>query len=79
VSGIFLPGQMVKLVEWQSGAHELVNVPGARLGIEPRVIGWLKPGAVAIVVALERADGRNLYVLGSTGGGWIPGGSVTVA
>lgn len=33
---------------------------------------------VGIIVALERADGRNVLVMNHRGSGWIPGGYLTV-
>jgi len=76
VAGIFAPGQLVKLVHWHAADCELNNIPGQVTNSQVRVIGRLRHKDIAIIVALERADGRNLYVLGPDGGGWIPGGVI---
>lgn len=82
MSGIFKPGQMVKLVEWAGEHVDLFNTPalGRTKASQPlpRVIGRLLQKDVALLIARERSDGSNVYVLGPHGGGWTYGALLTV-
>lgn len=85
MAGIFRSGQLVQLVDWYGLNAELRNVPYvwsaqdmSDTPLPERTIGILKPGDVAIIVAVGATDGRTIYVLGPNGGGWISGGLLDI-
>ncbi len=82
MSGIFKAGQLVRPVAWNDETVDLFNVPGGARptanGEKARVIGRLEQKAVALVIAVERADGGSVYVIGPTGGGWAFGAFLTI-
>jgi hypothetical protein len=47
-------------------------------GEKPRIIGRLEQKEMALVIAIERADGGSVYVIGPHGGGWAFGAFLTV-
>lgn len=71
----FSPGQLVTAKAWLDDDIELYDrPPGSKTASSnARIIGRLVPADVAVVVALGRADGSKLYVLGPRGGGWTFG------
>jgi hypothetical protein len=78
MSGIFKPGQLVKVNEAMMSSFdrlELFNVP-AGIGVENdqvRIIGWLGIKDVALLVSRGRTLSGDVYVVGPNGGGWAPG------
>lgn len=80
MSGIFRPGQLVRVVPGMLGPREkleLFNVPGGIERVDADVdhvypIGWLMPHDVALIIGRERTLGGEVYVLGPHGGGWAP-------
>jgi hypothetical protein len=77
VSGVFKAGQLVAPVTWTEDGCDLFSVPGGArpiVGRElPRIIGRLEPHDIGLVIAIERADGGAVYVIGPHGGGWAFG------
>ena len=82
MSGVFRAGQLVTPVKWLDEDVDLFSVPGGARPIAgtmlPRTIGKLGLGKVALVIAIERADGGSVYVLGPGGGGWAFGAFLEV-
>jgi hypothetical protein len=82
MSGVFKAGQLVKPVEWLDEDVDLYSIPGGARPIAgkilPRVISRLGKRDVALVIALERADGGSVYLLGPNGGGWAFGAFIEV-
>lgn len=81
MSGIFKVGQMVSVLDWHDDNLELYDAPAGRLSADDvgtRVIGTLKHGDVALVVATERTDGGCVYVIGPNGGGWAFGAFLNI-
>jgi hypothetical protein len=81
MSGLFRAGQLVSMASWTNDGCDLFNAPGmvAKSTDERvRVIGRLDKHDVGLIVALERADGGSVYVIGPHGGGWAFGAFLVV-
>lgn len=78
---IFRVGQLVGVRPEMLEADERVqlhSLPGVTFTEDVRTIGWLGHGDVALVINIHRADGSSVYVVGPHGGGWAPGGMLTI-
>jgi hypothetical protein len=64
-------GDLVKAASI-AGAVELTASPAGPATMS-HVINILEPKDVALVISLDRHDGRCVYVLGPRGGGWALG------
>lgn len=78
---IFRVGQLVSVKPEMLGKDErleLLSRPGVTFAEEIRAIGWMMCDDVALIINLHRADGSSVYVVGPHGGGWAPGGMLTI-
>lgn len=66
------PGHLVRFNEDYGEGTLLYNVPGG-VGTNVLAIGRLRAHDVAVVIAVGRSDGSQVYVLGPRGGGWTEG------
>lgn len=78
VAGIFRIGQLVKLVSWHTTIADLYNISCIQVDSEQKTTGNLKPGDVALVVAVLSTDARAIYIIGPNGAGWISGGLLNI-
>jgi len=78
MSGLFKAGQLVRIVDFEEGPVYLWNEPG-NLNANARSTGMIRAKDVALVIALNRADGSNIYVVGPSGGGWTFGALLRMA
>lgn len=69
---IFKPGQLVRFNEDYGDGASLYNVPG---GFDKNALAtsMILRRDVAVVIAVGRSDGSQVYVLGPHGGGWTFG------
>jgi hypothetical protein len=77
MSKIFHPGQLVTpslLVDQMINLFNVVSLADD----DPRVVGQLSVGGIAMVVACHRNDGSSIYVIGSCGSGWTTGGLLDI-
>jgi len=66
-------GDLVRLSPIAGKTAHLTASPSPMWAIGEIEIGILRQHDVCIIVAFERHDARNVYVLGPSGSGWIPG------
>jgi len=66
-------GDLVKLSPIAGKSILLTSSPSPMWAIGEIELGKVGQRDVCIIVALERHDARSVYVIGPTGGGWIPG------
>lgn len=78
--GPFKPGDLVvtrEIVSWR------IDLDSSLVGSDSQeavmTVSHLDPGDVALVICTERADARNVYVLGPNGGGWTQGAYLRIA
>lgn len=69
----FRAGDMVRGSDLSTDVIELFDSPPGPLYHGEAVIAHLKRGESALVVSLDRHDGRCVYVMGPHGGGWTFG------
>lgn len=73
MSGRFRPGQLVCHAGLEDDSIDLYSSPWSGDISKARIIGHMKINDVALVVAIAKADGSMVYVLGPNGGGWAFG------
>lgn len=79
MSGLLKPGHLVTPSTFgtdDSDRVALYSDPSSVVDL--RVVGWLSSRDVALVVALLRADGAAVYVIGPNGSGWTHGAVLTI-
>jgi len=70
-------GDLVKLSPLAGGFATLRTDPMGEWGIDyhtqPSVVATWGENDVGVVVALERSDGRNVFISSHKGSGWVSG------